>query len=231
MMNMGKKMKVAVLSVLGLLLAGLTAADIYISQQIEALFDSTQTGTALMSEAWAQIQRERLSTLVFSAVFFLIVLVIVLKIGGERRKEKRVSQSEALEIAERMFTEYRETGILVEAKEEEDNEEDVITEMAVPKMKAVRFEGNKVVVEWNSVPNATGYYVWRKQGEGEWIKIKKIKKATCKYKDTDIQEKTKYAYAVKSYYEAEGIRVISKKDPLGLDIFISKVNSSESIEA
>ena len=63
------------------------------------------------------------------------------------------------------------------------------------------------------------------------FKIKKIKKATCKYKDTNIQEKTKYAYAVKSYYEAEGIRVISKKDPLGMDIFVSKVNTKESKEA
>lgn len=227
---MGKKIKVVIGSGLSLLLAGLIAADLYVSGQIKTLLGSTQTQNEAVNEAWKQLQSERLGTVLFSVVIFLIVLIIVLKVGSEKAKEKRVSQKEALQIAAEMMEDYKKRGIFVEARDEEEYEEDVITEMAMPKMKAVRFEGDKVVVEWNPVPKATGYYVWRKQGEDDWVKIKKIKKAVCKYKDLNIQEKTRYTYAIKSYYEAEGIRVISKKDPLGMDIYISKVNTKEGAE-
>ena len=227
---MVKKLKVAIGIGLSALLVGLAAADWYVSHKIETLLSGAQ-GESQWKELWMQIQRDRLATLLFAGVIFVIVGIIVFKIGTEKKKEKTISQNEALQIAEELMADYKTRGIFVEAAEEEENDDDVITEMAMPKMKAVRFEGDKVVVEWNAVPNATGYYVWRKQGDEEWTKIKKIKKATCKYKDTNIQEKTKYAYAVKSYYEAEGIRVISKKDPLGMDIFVSKVNTKESKEA
>ena len=224
---MAKKLWVAASVVLTLTLIGLVVADIYVSGQIESLLAKAGSEAAALAEKWIQIQDERNSTVFFAGVFFVIILVVVLKIGAEKRAPKGISQSEAQKIAAELKEEYKKSGVYVEAKED-GNEEEIITEMEMPNMKAVRFEGDKVVVEWYPVSNATGYYVWRKRGDEEWRKIKKIKKAVCSYKDQDIQGKTRYAYAVKSYYEDDATRVISKKDPLGMDIFVFKVQRAEN---
>ncbi len=221
---MAKKLCIAVSIILVIALIGLVAADIYVSGQIASFLNDAGSEAAVLNEVWEEMQNDRLSTVIFAALFFIIILVVVLKIGPEKKATKGISQSEAQKIAAELMDEYRKNGIYVEASEEED--EEIVTEMEMPEMKAVRFEGNKVVVEWKPVSNATGYYVWRKRDNEEWCKIKKIKKAVCKYKDLDIQEKTHYAYAVKSYYESDGVRVISKKDPLGLDIFVSKIKNA-----
>ena len=103
-------------------LIGLIAADLYMSYQIEIILSTTSENVILWNETWTQIQKERLGTILFSSVVFLIVWFIVLKIGIPKRNVRKVTQKEALEIAKTIMAEHKEKGRLLMAKEETINQ-------------------------------------------------------------------------------------------------------------
>ena len=223
---MAKKVCAAVMVVAVLALIGLVAADLYVSGQIETTIAALGSEAEELVESWKELQAERLSTAFFAGIVFVIMGFLVLKIGPERKQPGKISQKKALKVADELMKQYQENGVYVEARED-DPAEDVITEMEMPKIKEVRFEGDKVVVEWNKVSKATGYYVWRQKEKEDWCKVKKFKKPVYRYEDRDIEPQTHYAYAIRSVYEADGVRIISPRDPMGTDLYVAAVRRAE----
>ena len=119
------RIRTILVCILAVLITGMIAADVYVSWQIETILSSVKVQDLLLNEVWIQIQRERLSTILFSFVIYLIVLVLVLKIGGTKRNNTKISQYEAKRIVEQMMQEYKEKGILLTAKKDEDHEKTV----------------------------------------------------------------------------------------------------------
>ncbi len=120
---MAKKLWIAASAILALTLIGLVAADIYVSGQISAMLAEMESEAAALSTVWREIQNERLSTVFFAGVFYMITLIIVLKIGAEKKAPQSISQSEALKIADELLAQYKLNGVYVEAKKGNSDEE------------------------------------------------------------------------------------------------------------
>ena len=119
------RIRTILVCILAVLIAGMVAADVYVSWQIETILSTVKVQDMLLNEAWIQIQRDRMSTILFSFVIYLILLMLVLKIGGIKRNNTKISQYEAQRIVEHMMEEYKEKGILLTAKKDEDHEKTV----------------------------------------------------------------------------------------------------------
>ncbi len=70
-----------------------------------------------------------------------------------------------------------------------------------PTIKNVSNSSNSVVIKWNKITGAKGYYIYRKTGtNGKWKKVKKITKVdTISWKDKDVKNGVRYAYKVCAY--------------------------------
>ncbi len=57
-----------------------------------------------------------------------------------------------------------------------------------------------IQVKWKKVSSATGYYVYRKTGNGSWSRIKTVGASTLSYNDTSVNKKggTTYSYTVRA---------------------------------
>ncbi|MDO5785488.1 MAG: VanW family protein [Eubacteriales bacterium] len=72
-----------------------------------------------------------------------------------------------------------------------------------------------VCITWEAVPNADGYYIYRKSGDN-WNKLHIIRNAsTCTYTDTRTAPSTAYTYTVRAYTRSRGI-VLSDYDDTGV---------------
>lgn len=216
---MTKKICVLLAVILSLILIGVLIADIYVSGQITK--GITEIGSEASKE-WNQIQSDRFITLIAFLFFGSCILAIVLKIGSDKAVMKRVSQDEAIRIADEIMASDKANDIFVEASDETENE--MITEMARPTVTSLRCEKGYVVIEWTSVPNATGYSIWRKKEKDEWKRVKKFNKPSYYFEDHTVEQATKYAYAVRAFYAAEGVLIASRRDYKGLDICIPAEN-------
>ncbi len=71
-----------------------------------------------------------------------------------------------------------------------------------PQVKSVTNVAAGITVKWGKVSNATGYYIYRKTGNGKWKQIAKVSGAgTLSYKDASVKSKngTAYTYSVCAY--------------------------------
>ncbi len=57
-----------------------------------------------------------------------------------------------------------------------------------------------IQVKWKKVSGATGYYIYRKTGNGKWARIKTVGASTLYYNDTSVNKKggTTYSYTVRA---------------------------------
>lgn len=79
-----------------------------------------------------------------------------------------------------------------------------------------------VCITWKSVPNADGYYIYRKSGDS-WNKIHMVRNtATCTYTDTRTAASTAYTYTVRAYTRNHGI-ALSDYDDIGVTATTSAV--------
>lgn len=94
------------------------------------------------------------------------------------------------------------------------NKTKVITAFEVPELvEAVPTAYNKIEVHWTPVPFAEGYYIYRKDENGDWIKIgKKTGQDSSSYVDKKVDTEQIYYYTVKAYdstnesvYNKEGV--------------------------
>ncbi len=73
--------------------------------------------------------------------------------------------------------------------------------MATPTLKSATSAKSGVTLKWGKVTGATGYIVYRKTGNGSWVKLATVKgNGKISYLDKNAKKGTGYTYTVKAYY-------------------------------
>ena len=76
-----------------------------------------------------------------------------------------------------------------------------IRRLVAPKISSATSKSEGILIKWNKITGATGYYVYRKASSGEWKKIDTVKGNTkVKYLDESPRKGATYQYRVKAYY-------------------------------
>ena len=76
-----------------------------------------------------------------------------------------------------------------------------IRRLVAPKISSATSKNEGVLLKWNKITGASGYYVYRKASSGEWKKIATVKgKTKVKYLDETPRKSATYQYRVKAYY-------------------------------
>ena len=72
--------------------------------------------------------------------------------------------------------------------------------LAGPKISSASSRREGILINWNKISGASGYYVYRKASSGDWKKIATVKgNATIKYLDETPRKGVTYQYRVKAY--------------------------------
>lgn len=90
-----------------------------------------------------------------------------------------------------------------------------IKRLAEPPIKSVVSSKTGITFKWGKVTGASGYYVYRKEGKGDWKKIATTK--TTAYLDKSAKKGKTYTYTVKAYsgtssssYKKSGVSIKDK---------------------
>ena len=76
-----------------------------------------------------------------------------------------------------------------------------IRRLSAPKVSSAVSNREGILVKWNKIAGASGYYVYRKAPSGDWKKIATVKGNTkVKYLDESPKKGVTYQYKVKAYY-------------------------------
>ncbi len=76
-----------------------------------------------------------------------------------------------------------------------------VRRLLIPTLKSVTSAKAGVTFKWNKVTGATGYIVYRKTGNGSWVKLATVTgNAKISYLDKTAKKGTTYTYTVKAYY-------------------------------
>ncbi|MGN0526238.1 MAG: hypothetical protein ACI4IF_02280 [Acutalibacteraceae bacterium] len=72
--------------------------------------------------------------------------------------------------------------------------------LAAPKISSASSRRDGILINWNKISGASGYYVYRKAPSGDWKKIATVKgNTTIKYLDETPRKGVTYQYCVKAY--------------------------------
>lgn len=75
--------------------------------------------------------------------------------------------------------------------------------IAAPKLSSVKSAKSGITFKWSKVSGASGYYVYRKTGSGDYEKIATVKGGTkVSYLDKKAKKGKTYYYTVKAYYKS-----------------------------
>ena len=89
------------------------------------------------------------------------------------------------------------------SKEVLSSESTTIRCISAPKLSSVKSEKSGVLFKWSKVTGATGYYVYRKTGSGDYEKIATVKGSTnLSYRDKKAKKGKTYTYTVRAYYSS-----------------------------
>lgn len=73
--------------------------------------------------------------------------------------------------------------------------------LTTPTLKSVTSAKSGITFKWNKVTGATGYYVYRKTGNGSWVKLATVTgNSKITYLDKTAKKGVTYKYTVKAYY-------------------------------
>ena len=76
-----------------------------------------------------------------------------------------------------------------------------VRRLTTPSLKSVTSAKAGVTFTWNKVTGATGYIVYRKTGNGGWVKLATVTgNSKVSYLDKTAKKGTTYTYTVKAYY-------------------------------
>lgn len=93
-----------------------------------------------------------------------------------------------------------------------------IKRIETPKLKSVKSYRTGISFKWEAVTGASGYYVYRKTGSGEWKQLAKVTDASTKtYFDKSAKKGKTYCYSVRAYsgsytsaYNTSGLKIKDK---------------------
>ncbi len=75
--------------------------------------------------------------------------------------------------------------------------------LATPKLVSATSYKSGIYIKWQPVKWATGYFIFRKTGNGDWVQIGTVKGSnTVAYNDKSAQIGEKYTYTVRAYYSS-----------------------------
>ena len=104
-----------------------------------------------------------------------------------------------------------------------------ITYLTRPTLSKIKDSNAGLVLSWNQISGAKGYYVYRKEGSGSYEKLKKIKSAsTVTYTDTTAAYGVSYTYAVTAYGASKSAR---SKDKTGVHTLSSSPDAGRTYRA
>lgn len=73
--------------------------------------------------------------------------------------------------------------------------------LSAPKLVSATSYSSGITVKWQSVKSVTGYFIFRKTGNGEWVHIGTVNGSnTVTYRDKTALLGNKYTYTVRAYY-------------------------------
>lgn len=119
--------------------------------------------------------------------------------------------------------------------------------LSQPKLTSASNSKSGVVIKWEKVSGAKGYYIYRKTPGGSWKNIKKLSSgSTVKYTDKTMKAGKKYVYTVRAYsgskkssYDKTGLTIRRLRTPelnsaksvsTGIKVSWEKVKSTVSYE-
>ncbi len=77
-----------------------------------------------------------------------------------------------------------------------------------------------ITVKWDALSGAEGYRILRKSGSGSWETLATVAASKRSYKDkTAKNEKKKYTYTVRAYYESGDSRILGEYDASGVSAY------------
>lgn len=90
--------------------------------------------------------------------------------------------------------------------------------LATPTLKgAAAVSYDKIKLSWEPVPDAEGYYVYRKTVGGSWQRIQTVSgENTVSYTDSNPVTGTQYLYTVKAYSTVQGARIFGGYNRTGI---------------
>lgn len=73
--------------------------------------------------------------------------------------------------------------------------------LSAPELVSAKSYTSGITVKWKPVKKATGYFIFRKEGNGEWIQVGKVSgQKVVTYRDKTAEMGGKYTYTVRAYY-------------------------------
>lgn len=109
----------------------------------------------------------------------------------------------------------------------------LISELDMPDLLEVRYEDNKLIVTWAPVPDATGYFIYRRTETSKYSFIGQILGAMSdRYEDKKVKPGMTYQYTVRAFRSFNGVRDNSSIQAEGIvgtvpDDILDKVNDIE----
>lgn len=216
--------KYVILAVLAALFITISVFDVkatidgYNKVQELELIQNKDDGTKQAIREWKEITKKRAIECAAVIVCYGLVFILVMYVGPAPNPRVRISKEEAAKYAAEITKEYEQTGVLVEADYESVEEFKEVPKLETPVIKSIELADGAVMLKWNPVEHADGYYVYRKVEKGEWDRIGKSGGTT--YKDKNFEVNTAYIYTLKAFIDTDDGRVRSAMDKIGKQIYI-----------
>ena len=74
-----------------------------------------------------------------------------------------------------------------------------VKRLTTPTLGTISNTASGITVKWTKVTGASGYYVYRKSGNGSWTRLATVSGSTLSYTDTKTANGTVYTYTVRAY--------------------------------
>lgn len=95
-------------------------------------------------------------------------------------------------------------------------------DLGVPVLSGLSADESAIILSWASVPDATGYQVYRKANGGSWSPIAAVGADELSYRDASITEAGNYTYTVASYKTVNGETYWGDYDYRGVNVEVKE---------
>ncbi len=129
------------------------------------------------------------------------------KAGSEKKWKKLTTTSKTSYTDKKVKNgttyKYMVKAINSKSKTVSSSESTTIRCISAPKLSSVKSAKSGITFKWKKVSGASGYYVYRKTGSGDYEKIATVKGGSkVSYRDKKAKKGKTYRYTVKAYYKS-----------------------------
>ena len=228
---MKKVVKILILIALIALAVVACVKDVKVSEQAktayEQVLNSDAAGTseaAAALENYESVKNERFINFCAMAVCYVIVWRLVVFAGKRKKNHARLSQEEAEKIAQEITSELEMSGMVVDAALDEMEDSSEISSLDEPEITELEYRRKGIVITWNTIENADGYFVLKKRDEGPWIRLKRMQNTDVRAVDYRIESNHTYRYSVMAFHNTGDNMILSTFDREQKELFIENGN-------